>query len=277
MHTEYANQQDVNEYFESRAAYWKNVYSDDTLMPAIYQDRHSTALGWIHELGLQRNARILEIGCGAGLMSIALARDGYTVDALDSTTAMTRMTRKNATDHGVQERIRIHSADVHALPFAAQTFDLVIAIGVIPWLHSERVALQEMRRVLKPGGHLLVTADNNARLNRLLDPLSSPMSLPLRFAAKSFLRLLGLWSWESAFRSKRHYPGELNRIIRECRFMNLKCGTVGFGPFTLFGKALLADALSVRLHRLLQTLSVRWGAPFLRWTGSHYVVLATKV
>lgn len=169
------------------------------------------------------------------------------------------------------------SADVHALAFAAQTFDLVIAIGVIPWLHSERAALQEMRRVLKPGGHLLLTADNNARLNRLLDPLSSPLSAPFRFAAKRFMRLCGVCSPKSEFRSKRHYPSELNRLIREYRFMNLKCGTVGFGPFTLFGKTLFADAMGLRLHRSLQTLSMRRGVPPLRWTGSHYLVLATKV
>ena len=277
MRTEYANQQNVNDYFESTAAYWKNVYSDDRLLPAIYQDRHKTALEWIHELGLHRNARILEVGCGAGLMTIALARNGYTVDALDSTAAMIRMTRNNAVDQGVQDRIRIHSADVHALPFVAQTFDLVIAIGVIPWLHSERAALQEMRRVLKPGGHLLLTADNNARLNRLLDPLSSPLSAPFRFAAKRFMRLCGVWSPKSEFRSKRHYPSELNRLIREYRFMNLKCGTVGFGPFTLFGKTLFADASGLRLHRSLQTLSMRRGVLPLRWTGSHYLVLATKV
>jgi ubiquinone/menaquinone biosynthesis C-methylase UbiE len=187
------------------------------------------------------------------------------------------MTRNDAADQGVQNRIRIHAADVHALPFEAHTFDLVIAIGVIPWLHSERVALQEMQRVLKPGGYLLVTADNNARLNRILDPLSSPLSAPLRIAAKSFLRLYGLWSPNSGFRPKRHYPHEVNRFIGECSFKNLKSCTVGFGPFTLFGKPLFTDSIGVRVHRRLQTLASRRGLLPLRWTGSHYLVLATKV
>src|SRR6185436_8635637 len=112
--------------------------------------------------------------------------------------------RNDAADQGVQDRIRIHSADVHALPFEAHTFNLVIAIGVIPWLHSERVALQEMRRVLKPGGFLVVTADNSARLDRLLDPLSTPLLGPLRLAAKRLLRLCGLYSATSRFRPKKH-------------------------------------------------------------------------
>jgi ubiquinone/menaquinone biosynthesis C-methylase UbiE len=271
-----ASQQNVTDYFESTAAYWKAVYSDDRLLPAIYRDRHNTALGWIQNLDLHPSARILEVGCGAGLIAVALARNGYTVDALDSTTAMLQMTRNGSAHQGVEDRVRLHAADVHALPFRAHAFDLVIAIGVIPWLHSEGLALQEMQRVLKPGGYLLVTADNNARLNRILDPRSSPLSAPLRLAAKRFLRLCGLWSPNSGFQPKRHYPSEVNRLIGKCGFENVKCCTVGFGPFTFLGQALLTDAIGIRLHRRLQALASRRGLLPLRWTGSHYLMLVTK-
>jgi SAM-dependent methyltransferase len=269
-------QEQVNIYFESSAPYWKDIYSDDRLMPAIYRDRHNTALGWIRKLGLGPNARILEVGCGAGRITLALARSGHTIDALDSTTAMLRLTLNDAVDQGVQDRVRIHSADVHALPFEAQTFDLVIAIGVVPWLHSERIALQEMQRVLKPGGHLLVTADNNARLNRILDPQSCPLFGPVRTVAKRFLRMCGLWSPNSGFQPKRHYPHQVNRLIGDCSFKVLASCTVGFGPFTLLGKPLFADSTGIRLHRRLQTFALRWSLSPLRWTGSHYLVLATK-
>jgi ubiquinone/menaquinone biosynthesis C-methylase UbiE len=227
-------------------------------------------------LGLRPNARILEVGCGAGLLTVALARSGHRVDALDSTEAMRQMTRSGAAREGVQSRIRIHAADVHALPFRANAFDLVIAIGVIPWLHAERLALQEMQRVLKPGGYLLVTADNNARLGRLLDPLSSPLSAPLRVAARRFLRLCGLWSPRTRFQPKRHSPREIDRLMGECGFENLKSCTVGFGPFTVLGKALLTGGIGVRLHRWLQAQASRRGVFLLRWTGSHYLALVTK-
>jgi ubiquinone/menaquinone biosynthesis C-methylase UbiE len=277
MRTRCANQQSVDGYFESTAAYWKDVYSGNSLLPTIYQDRRNTALGWIRELGLRPNARILEVGCGAGLTTIALARNGYRVDALDSTTAMLQMARRDAVEHGVQDRIRLLRGDVHALPFEPRTFDLVIAIGVIPWLHSEHVALQEMQRILKPGGFLLVTADNDVRLNRVVDPLSSPLFSPLRMAAKGLLRRCGLKSPNSKFLPKRHYPSEIDRLIGECNFTSLKSCTVGFGPFTLFGKTLLTDWIGVGLHRRLQALASKARFSPLRWTGSHYLVLATKV
>jgi ubiquinone/menaquinone biosynthesis C-methylase UbiE len=276
MQTASADRRNVTDYFESTAAYWKTVYSDDRLLPVIYQDRHDTALAWIQDLDLRPNARILEVGCGAGLITVALARHGYTVDALDSTTAMLQMTRDHAAYQGVRDRIRMHSADVHALPFSAHTFDLVIAIGVLPWLHSERLALLEMQRVLTPGGYLLLTADNNARLNRVLDPRSSPLSAPLRLAAKRLLRLFGVWSPKSGFQPKRHYPREVDRLIGDCGFETVQSRTVGFGPFTCLGKALLTDSIGVRLHRRLQTLASRRGWSPLRWTGSHYLVLAAK-
>jgi ubiquinone/menaquinone biosynthesis C-methylase UbiE len=276
MQSASTSQRSVTDHFESTAAYWKTVYSDDSLLPHIYRDRHTTALGWIQKLDLHPRARILEVGCGAGLVTSALARSGYTVDALDSTLAMLQMTRNEAAHQGVQDQIRMYSADVHALPFQAHTFDLVIALGVIPWLHSERLALHEMQRVLKPGGYLLVTADNNARLNRILDPLSSPLSAPLRLAAKGILRLCGLWAPSSGFQPKRHYPREFNRSIGDCGFDKVKSCTVGFGPFTFLGKAFLTDAIGVRLHRRLQTLASRPGAFPLRWTGSHYLLLVTK-
>jgi ubiquinone/menaquinone biosynthesis C-methylase UbiE len=272
-----ASQRHVTDFFEATAAYWKAVYSDDKLLPVIYQDRHATALQWVHDLALRPNARVLEVGCGAGALTVALARHGFTVDALDSTNAMLQMTRNAAVHQRVHDRVRMHAADVHALPFRARTFDLVVAIGVIPWLHSERLALREMQRVLEPGGHLLLTADNNARLDRLLDPRSSPLSAPLRLAAKHFLRLCGLWSANSGFQPKRHYPGELDRALGECGFENVKSGTVGFGPFRFLGRTLLTEAAGVRLHRRLQRLGSSRRLALLRWTGSHYLVLATRI
>ena len=213
MQTQYADvEQTASDYFESSTEYWKTIYSSGGLLPTIYQDRHRTTLDWIQNLRLPYTARILEVGCGAGLLTAALAQSGHAVDAMDSASAMLQTAREAAAHRGVDGQIRLHLADVHALPFPPETFDLVIALGVIPWLHSEHLALLEMRRVLKPGGHLLATADNNARLNRILDPLSTPVLTPLRAVAKEVLRSFGRWTAPSGFQPKRHYPYELHRI-----------------------------------------------------------------
>jgi ubiquinone/menaquinone biosynthesis C-methylase UbiE len=270
-------QQRANDYFESSAEYWKSIYAIDGLLPTIYQERHNTTLDWIQNLHLPARARILEIGCGAGLLTAALAQNGYAVDAMDSASAMLRVAHEAAVDRGVEDRIRLHLADVQAMPFSPQAFDLAIAIGVIPWLSSEHLALREMHRVLKPGGYLLATADNEARLNRILDPLSTPVLMPLRASVKGVLRLCGLSRPQSGFQPKRHYPHELHRMLKGAGFKILMSHTLGFGPFTFLGKELLADSAAVRLHRRLQTLVSGKRFSPLRWAGSHHLVLAVKM
>jgi ubiquinone/menaquinone biosynthesis C-methylase UbiE len=209
-------------------------------------------------------------------MSLALAKDGYTVDAMDSTPAMLHITEQNARAHGVDNHIRVHLADLHALPFEARAFDLVVAIGVMPWLHSERVAFEEMQRVLKPDGYLLITADNDARLIRTLDPASCPLFAPLRMIAKRVLQRFGRWSPASGFQAKRHDRHEVHRLMNRSGFQELQSCTLGFGPFTFFGRRLFADSMGARIHRGLQRLASSPRSPF-RWTGSQYLVLAAKI
>jgi ubiquinone/menaquinone biosynthesis C-methylase UbiE len=268
-------QEKVNDYFGSSSAYWKDVYSDGKLLSTIYRARRKTILEWASSLHLPKDARILEIGCGAGFITVALARNGYTVDAIDSVGAMLQMTHAKAVHNGVCDQVRLHLADVHALPFKAGTFDLVIAVGVIPWLHSEQVAVLEMQRVLKTGGHLLLTADNSARLNRVMDPRSSPLLRPPRLVLKYLLRAFGLRSGDSDVLPKLHYPRQVNRLMKDCNLRNVKCCTVGFGPFTIFGRAVLNDPAAVKLHDRLQNLAKKNSFVFRR-AGSHYLVLAHK-
>src|SRR5437868_7738847 len=178
-------QQQVNAYFQSSSDYWKRIYETRELMPLIYQTRQAAVLDWISGLGLPSSSQILEIGCGAGMLTVELARAGYRIEAVDAAPAMVELTRDNALRNGLPGRVTASVADVHALRFPAAKFDLVIAIGVIPWLHDERRGLLEMQRVLKRNGHLIVTADNEWRLIRLLDPASTPLLRPLRSLAKS--------------------------------------------------------------------------------------------
>src|SRR5437016_9056616 len=143
-------QQQVNAYFQSSSDYWKRIYETRDLLPLIYQARHAAVLEWLLQMHLPQTSKILEIGCGAGVLTSDLARIGYSVEAVDAVPAMVELTLQNAMHNEVGDRVQASLADVHALPFSQEKFDVVIAIGVIPWLHDEDLALREMQRVLKP-------------------------------------------------------------------------------------------------------------------------------
>jgi 2-polyprenyl-3-methyl-5-hydroxy-6-metoxy-1,4-benzoquinol methylase len=274
LQTAIGEQDQVNGYFESSASYWRDIYFDTRLQPTIYRDRQNIALRWIRMLHLPLSSRILEIGCGAGFLSVALARKGYSIDAMDSTPAMVKLTRIHAVRSRVARRINICEGDVHALSMPANEYDIVIALGVIPWLHSEQQALAEMKRILKPGGFLLFTADNEVRLNRLLDPRSTPLLKPVRQTAKYIVQIFAAASGiSSEFQAKRHYPSEIDSMVKNIGLSKVKSAAIGFGPFTFFGKSVLSDHAGVWLHRRLQRFSLR-GVAGIRSAGAHYMVLA---
>jgi len=269
-------QEEVNLYFQLQSTYWKEIYTHGDVYAGIHQQRHERVLEWVEELGLAADSQILEIGCGAGFLSLALAERGFNIHAIDSVDAMVTQTRQHAREAGLAEKISVEVGDISALAFEDKSFDLVLAIGVFPWIERVDRATQEMTRVLKPGGHVLLTADNRARLNIWLDPLRNPLLSPLKQSVKALLNRSGIRRHSvddvgSHFHS-RHF---IDKTLASFELVKIKSMTLGFGPFTLFHHSILSDASGLRLHRRLQRLAER-GTPLFRSTGAQYIVLAKK-
>jgi D-aspartate ligase len=272
---EAARQELVTTRFETHARFWEEVYRGRDVFSVIHQYRLALALECVDRLGLPQGARVLEIGSGAGLAAVALARRGFQVETVDTTAAMLQVVRRHAADAEVAWRVRVILADAHRLPFRTGTFDLVLALGVVPWLHSPAQAAQEMARALRTGGHLVFNADNRARLNRLLDPVHSPPLEPLRRATKAALAALRLWRPRQDPTVTYHSRAEFDRIVAAAGLEWITGMTFGFGPFSLFGRTVLPDALGVKVNRSLQGLADR-GVPVLRGTGAQYLVVARR-
>jgi cyclopropane fatty-acyl-phospholipid synthase-like methyltransferase len=103
---------------------------------------------------LKPGSRVLDAGCGASIMPIYLAKLGHRVSAIDLEIpeGLDRM-------HGVEVDYR--KAELTALPFDDETFDAVFCISVIEHLGREgtSAALDELRRVTRRGGRVLLTTD----------------------------------------------------------------------------------------------------------------------
>lgn len=103
-----------------------------------------------------RAPRVLDLGCGPGFFSILFARMGCAVDAVDSSTGMLEQARRNNEAAGTVGAVSFHEGDIERLPFDDGSFD-VVALRNVTWLMRDpRAAYREWRRVLAPGGALLV-------------------------------------------------------------------------------------------------------------------------
>src|SRR5579859_2656747 len=89
-------QEQVNAYFRSQSAYWTEIYRSGDVAGEVYRQRQAAALAWIAGVGLAPGARVLEIGCGAGFLAVALAQRGLRVQAIDPSEAMVERARGHA-------------------------------------------------------------------------------------------------------------------------------------------------------------------------------------
>jgi SAM-dependent methyltransferase len=102
----------------------------------------------------------LELGCGAGTYVRLLAGLGYRAVGLDYSVAT--LQRAVAADSGGKGRYV--AGEAYALPARACSVDLVVSIGVLQALSEPERALSEIRRVLRPGGRVLLEVLNSRAL-----------------------------------------------------------------------------------------------------------------
>jgi ubiquinone/menaquinone biosynthesis C-methylase UbiE len=120
----------------------------------------------------------LEVAVGTGL-NLPLYPPAVRLTGIDLSPAMLGIARNRATELGRAADLR--EADAHALPFPDAAFDTVVCTFSLCAIPDERLAITEMKRVLKPGGTLLL-ADHVAgstwpvrAIQRLLEVLTVPL------------------------------------------------------------------------------------------------------
>ncbi|WP_457207590.1 class I SAM-dependent methyltransferase [Nocardioides sp. P5_C9_2] len=102
--------------------------------------------------------RILDAGCGSGPLMSALRTNGALVTGFDVSAAMVDLARQRLGDDA-----DLHVADLAApLPFPDAEFDDVVASLVLHYLEDWSGPLAELRRVLKPGGRLILSVNHPA-------------------------------------------------------------------------------------------------------------------
>jgi ubiquinone/menaquinone biosynthesis C-methylase UbiE len=139
----------VNDYDGFAEAY--TAESDAGIQNAYYERPAILALA-----GDVAGRRILDAGCGAGPLFAALRERGAIVTGIDASTGMLEEARRRLGDDA-----DLQVADLASpLPFPDDAFDDVIASLVLHYLEDWEPTLREMRRVLTPGGRLIVAVDH---------------------------------------------------------------------------------------------------------------------
>jgi ubiquinone/menaquinone biosynthesis C-methylase UbiE len=160
---------------------------------------------------LPPGAAILEVAPGPGYLAIELARLGpYRVSGLDISHSFVRIATENAARAGVA--IDFRHGDVARMPFAAESFDFVVCQAAFKNFPDPVAALDEIRRVLKPGGRAsIIDLRKDAPAQAIDQEVRSMRLSPLN-------TLITKWTFRAALLRAAYTRPALEAVVARSRF-----------------------------------------------------------
>jgi SAM-dependent methyltransferase len=181
---------ELNQAFQGAEAVERLVREDEKRR-AFFQrrlDRLENRIGTAY-----RQARLLEIGCGSGVLLEEAVSRGWQVDALELSAELAAVARKN------NPKMKIITGNIEFQEFSGTFYDAIISLDVLEHVHSPMAMIENCRELLKPGGLLMLQTPNTRSLRsrtqgakwEMLDPeqhlnLFSPEALRVLLTTVGF-------------------------------------------------------------------------------------------
>lgn len=161
-------------------------------------------LAYVSERIRLRDAKVLDVGCGAGLLSEAMAREGASVTALDLAPELIDVARLHLLESGLQVDYRLVSVEELAAQ-APGSFDAITCMELLEHVPDPGSVLRACAALLRPGGRLFVST-----LNR------TPLAFAVAIVGAEYLAGLlpkGTHDYKSFIK-----PAELSAWLRDAGF-----------------------------------------------------------
>ena len=137
-------------------------------------------------------ADVLDAGCGPGVHSIRVARAGFRVRAIDISQTMLREAKARAAAAGLSTAVEFQEEDLTRLTLPDASFKYVFSWGVIIHIHDVEKALDELARIVAPGGRLALYVTNRKAWDHKIESLAR-LLLRKRVRRESFSLGNGVW------------------------------------------------------------------------------------
>ena len=172
---------------------------------------------------------MLEVAPGPGFLSIEMAKGGkFRVTGLDISKTFVELARKNAAEAGI--KVDFREGNASAIPFADNSFDLLVCRAAFKNFSEPVKALREMNRVLRPGGTGVVID-----LRR-----DTPMSDIAKYADGLDISAINQWLIKQSFRFmllKRAYTGkQFDEMVKQVPFGKVEVRDAPLGVAIWFSK-----------------------------------------
>jgi len=202
------------EKFEAMAHRWWDAEGDFRPL----HDINPARLGWIAERHALAGARVVDVGCGGGLLSEAMARAGADVVGLDAGKAPLTVARLHALEAGVTVDYRQQPAEALA-DEAPGTFDAVTCLEMLEHVPDPGSVVNACAALAKPGADLFF-----ATLNR------NPKAWALAVVGAEYM--LGLLPKGTHDYARFIKPSELARLVRDAGLSVVEIAGLSYNPLS---------------------------------------------
>jgi SAM-dependent methyltransferase len=180
--------------------------------------------------------RLLEVGFGMGTDLFQFASAGALVSGVDLSPTHLEIASRRFALSGIPADLRL--ADAESLPFEDDTFDVAYSFGVIHHTPDTRKAVEEIHRVLKPGGRVIIGVYHRYSAFFLFSVLLGVYLLRGRFFRESYRRTLSRIEHREHSSAcplvKVYSRRSLERLLRGFRDVRVECAHLVHSDFGMF-------------------------------------------
>jgi ubiquinone/menaquinone biosynthesis C-methylase UbiE len=202
-------------YHDKLAAKWNGKYKKRSFL-----SRANALFSLLDGADLE-GEKWLDAGCGTGTLARLLSERGCIVQGVDAAPAMVHLARELGRENPFSDRMTFQLIEtLERLPFSDCSFDGILFSSVIEYLDHPKVCLEELARVLKPSGIILISAPNTHSLYRRLEKVVFYLSK--RFLNRPFPKYFGFVRNTFSF-------SEILQLLHEAEVNPIRSSYAGLG------------------------------------------------
>lgn len=259
----------VRTYFSVNAQKWKDLYHKaDSANYIVLRNRKNIAVSFLLKY-LKRGSKILDVGCGAGVVSIDIVQRGFFVYGIDISSKMIALCNQTFSQARIDTRRYIFSVDDFTnIDIPDNSFDAIIALGFLEYQKDEHSILKKFQKIIKPGGILICSGPMKIKLSNYFG-FGSLLILVYKVIGSKFSKKI---LPPTPFDINKYSLGRFKKLMTCTGFNLIDYKRHGYSDFVVLNKV-IGPKGNILMHYFFTKISKF--LPIDRW-ASDIIVVAKK-